>query len=201
MRMKTYNEYYNECKEDGKKSVSMSESRYGKHWWQKNSNNVDGINDAPIIKNETNISNSEWITLHNMLSAMVIDYMIENKINENIFSYSINIHLGDKKRKWTIYLRNITNDVISLPDSEPIDIPSYSLISDEKIINEFDWLNRYIYGNINKFIITHNIGNIDNINFSIDDIHSSVVYGKWHPSSDSSLSVYGTKIEPLVVSM
>ena len=203
MRMKTYNEYYSECKEDGKKSVSVSENIYGKNWWQKTNNGDNSKNDAPIIKNETNVPNSDWITLHTMLSEMVIDYMRDNNINENIYSYSINVNLGKVKRKWSMYLKTSTTESIKLPD-ETIDIPTFPFVSDERIINEFDWLNKYIYGNVYKFVVSKNIEDtVGSINFSIDNIRPSVDFGKWCPSSDSSLSAYGLKeiTEPLVVSM
>lgn len=220
--MKTYDEYYKECKLYCDDSLSKSENRYGKGWWKKYNNNLDisqefeiiktneEKNDFPIIKNNTNVNNSEWYVLHYMLTQMVIDYMNENNINDNVFSYSINISLDKPDHKWTIFLKKSDYESIILPESEPYDFPSYEFIGDEKIIRKFDKLNGKIYKYVNKFLKNNkkDIPSItNNINFFIDDIHSSKESDEWLASSDSSLSIGWDKNgddnadELLVVSM
>lgn len=206
--MKTYDEYHELCKEQCKKLLVKTENLYGKNWWKtdtefkrhnlETTQDYDFIkpmfdkNDMPLVKNLTNLENSEWIILHNMISQMVIDYIKENGINDNIFSYSININFDDPKKKWTICLKSLVNESIRLPESEPYDFPYLNFISDSKVISKFNALNKKIYQYVCRFIDDNkkDIPDItNNINFTMDDITSSLKSNEWQPSSDSSLSV------------
>lgn len=202
--MKSYEEYYKSCKKQCEISLVKSESMYGKNWWKKLNNNysfgdnyemmkpLSDKNDSPIVKNITNVYNSEWVILHHILSQMVIDYIKEYEINDDIFSYSISICFNDPQKRWTMYLKKYEYETISLPESEPYDFPSYSFIGDETIIRKFDTLNVQIYNYVERFFKDNDkdIPQITNVvDFSIDDIHSSVEYGVWCPASDSNMSV------------
>ena len=199
--MKTYKEYYKICQEQCEQSLLRSEKQYGKDWWKK-FNNFSTTNDyefikplsdknnAPLIKNITNVYNLEWTIIHKILSQMVIDYIKENHIEDDIYSYAININLDKPNKKWSIYLKKADNESIVLPESEPFDFPSCDFIADEKIIRKFDSLNIMIYNNMIEFI-TENKQDIpemtNNINFSIDNIKDGLEYGI--SSTDTSFSV------------
>lgn len=210
--MKTYDEYYLVCKEECYKSVKTSEQMYGVNWWKKNNVEHDfikplhDISDAPIVKNDTNILNSKWNILHYMLSYLVLDYINERNINDDISSYSININLDKPNKKWSIYLKSYDKGCIELPESEPFDFHSYIFISDESIIKKFNDLNLIIYKYVIRFLDDNKKYMptiVNNINFYIDYLEK----GKSINYSDSSLSVGWDKTgdehadELLVVSM
>lgn len=200
--MKTYNEYYKLCQEQCEISLLRSEKQYGKNWWKKYNENFSTTkcydftkpfvdkNDAPLIKNITNVYNSEWSILHRIMSQMVVDYIKENNIDDDIYSYSININLDKPHKKWSIYLKKANLESIELPESEPYDFPSCDFIGDEKIIKKFDSLNSLIYSYVIKFI-KNNKNDIpemtNNINFSIDRIYDGLEFGLEH--IDTSFSV------------
>lgn len=205
--MKTYKEYYELSKDQCSKSLMKDEQRYGKNWWKlndeytqnkfKTTQNYDFIkplidkNDTPLIMNTTNVYNSEWVILHHMFVQMVIDYIKDNNIDDNLYSYCININLDKPRKKWSIFLKRAEKESIILPESEPYDFPSYEFICDEDIISKFNSLNKHIYNCVKKFIEKHKDDIpifLNNINFSIDELKSSLEYGAWVPSSDSSLS-------------
>lgn len=200
--MRTYDEYYKLCQEQCEFSLLTSEKIHGKNWWKNYNSNLNtpndydfikplvDKNDAPIIKNITNVYNSEWSILHHMLSQMVIDYIKNNKIEDDIYSYSININLDKPNKRWSIFLKKYDFESIHLPESEPYDFPSCDLIADENVIRKFDSLNILIYNYVVKFI-NKNKKDIpemtNNINFSIDGISDGLEFGLEH--TDTSFSV------------
>jgi hypothetical protein len=218
--MKTYDEYYKISEQCCGNSLAKSEAMYGKGWWKRHDKNLTTSqdydftksmvdkNDAPIIRNVTNVYNSEWCILHQMLIEMVVDYMKENIINDDVCSYSININLDKPEKKWTIYLKRSDCESIVLPESEPFDFPSFEFISDESVIKKFDGLNALVYKYVKKFLKKHSKDIpefTNNVNFSIDNIDCALKYEM--ASTDSGLSIGWDKNgdenadELLVVSM
>lgn len=200
--MKTYDEYYKLCQKQCEHTLIRGEQLYGKNWWKKYNHSFTTVGehdfikplnnkyDAPLIKNITNVYNSEWSILHHIISQMVIDYFKENQIDNDIYSYSININLDKPHKRWSIYLRKSDFESIVLPESEPFDFPSCDFIADENVIRKFDSLNILIYNNVVRFI-NDNRDNIpemtNNINFAIDNIKDGLEYGTEH--TDTSFSV------------
>lgn len=218
--MKTYDEYYKIGEQHCMSSIAKSEEMYGKGWWKKRSIKLEhqcdhdfiksavDKNNAPIVKNVTNVNNSEWCILHQMLLEIVKDYMKEKDIDDDICSYSININLDKPRKKWSIYLKKSDRESITLPESEPFDFPSFEFVSDEGVIDKFDDLNILIYEYV-KIFLKRNSKDIpeftNNVNFSIDNIDCALKHGI--ALTDSGLSVGWDKNgdenadELLVVSM
>lgn len=187
--MNTYNGYYNIFKKECWDRIEKDEKKNGVRWWDKNSIS-DDVNDYPIIENKTCVNSSEFVILHEMLCQLLIDYINEHPLKNEVSTYSIKIDLISGE--WSAFFSNSEDVPLSKCDDN-VKIKSYHSVKDNVIIDSYDNLNERIYFFISDFIRRHreNIGvKFTSILFSVDELDDSIKEGKWVAQSDSSLSFY-----------
>lgn len=118
--------------------------------------------DASVIENHTNVRNSEWCILFNMIGRIVIDYHKENSLTDS-YEYSCNIDIE-------------LNDDFSR---------TYKF-------DAGDQLSLFICDILDEFLSSHknNIPNdLNYFKFYMDGIYHSVNYGYWTSASDAYMSL------------
>lgn len=187
--MNTYNGYYDIFKKECWDRIRKDEKKNGERWWDKNSIS-DDVNDYPITENKTGVNSSEFVILHEMLCQLLIDYINEHPLNNEVSTYSIKIDLNSGE--WSAFFSN-SEDVPLSKHDDNFKIKSYHSVKDNCIIDSYDTLNERIYFFISDFIRRHR----ENINvkftsilFSVDDLDDSLKEGKWVAQTDSSMSFY-----------
>lgn len=189
--MKTYNDYYDIFSKECWTNIKKNEKLNGERWWDKNTID-DSVNDCPIIENKTGVNSSEYVILHDMLCQMIIDYITEHPLNNEVSTYSIEINL--LSGEWKVYFNNIEDIIFLTHDNEEnLSFKTYAGVENEHVINSYDELNERIYFFISDFIRRHR----ENINvkftsilFSMVDMDKSLQEKKWTADMDSSLSFY-----------
>lgn len=187
--MNTYNGYYNIFKKECWERIRNDEKKNGERWWDKNLIR-DDVNDYPIIENKTGVNSSEFAILHEMLCQLLVDYINEHPLNNEVSTYLIKIDLISGE--WSAFFSNSEDVPLSKYD-ENVKIKSYHSVKDNVIIDSYDNLNERIYFFISDFIRRHreNIGvKFTSILFSVDELDDSIKEGKWVSQSDSSLLFY-----------
>lgn len=189
--MKTYNEYYKQSSEKVFEEIKGFEKRRGVKWWDKNTID-DEVNDLPLLENKTKVNSSEYLILHNMIIQLFLDYINEHPIDNEVYSYSIDINLLNGT--WKTYLNDNESSDLNIPDSDiEYNFTSYTPIEDEEIIQSYEDLTEHVYYFFSEFIRRHReklTSKITQIVFSIFNTHESLKSGKWEPSMDSSMSFY-----------
>lgn len=189
--MKTYNDYYDIFSKECWDNIKNNEKLNGERWWDKNTIN-DNVNDCPIIENKTGVNSSEYVILHDMLCQMIIDYITEHLLNNEVSTYSIEINL--LSGEWKVYFNNIEDIIFLTHDNEEnLSFKTYAGVENERVINSYDELNERIYFFISDFIRRHseyiNV-KFTSILFSMVDMDESLQEKKWTADMDSSLSFY-----------
>ena len=190
--MKTYHKYYEETKND-----CLSNLKTDSSLWKKKLTISDGVNDMYIIENKTQVPNSEWVTLHHVLVQLLIDYVKEHPLKNEVYTYGVEIDLIDGK--WKIFLNDQINVGISIPDSD-IDyhICESECVSDQEIIDSYDELTEKIFFFICKFMSDRRKKltglMLNKVFFNMDDIDCSLKLGKWAPETDSSMTIYSDDV-------
>lgn len=52
-------------------------------------------------------------------------------------------------------------------------------------------LNERLVKTVIEFLLEKGDANIDEVNFKVDGIQESVIYGEWNPGTDSAIAIYG----------
>lgn len=189
--MKTYNTYYEQFKEECWESVRVSEKSNGKKWWD--SNTIDDVvNDLPLVENKTGVKSSEYFILHHILCQLLIDYISEHPLDNEVYSYTIELDL--LKGTWHNYLNELEQININIPDSDvDYNFSNFTSVEDKCIVESFDELNEKMYFYISDFI-RRNRDKLDvkitSVLFSTIDLRESLINKKWMPTTDSSISMY-----------
>ena len=193
--MKTYNKYYEEIKAE---CLNQKETK-GSLWEKK-----DDINDMYIIENNTQVPNSEWVILHRMLVRLLIDYILEHPLKNEVYTYGADIDVLNGN--WKIYLNDMVNVNINIPDSDiSYNVFESECIPDREILDSYDELTEKIFFFLCKFMSDnrHKIKGLMlcKVFFNVDDIDCSLKLGKWAPETDSTLTIYNNEDELFVCSM
>lgn len=56
--------------------------------------------------------------------------------------------------------------------------------------NQIDELHRLLVNTVIKYIIDNDIKNLEEVQFSADNLQGSAEFGSWHPCTDSYLGCY-----------
>lgn len=188
--MKTYNGYYDFFSKTCWEDIKKFEKKNGVKWWDKNSIN-DDVNDLPLIENRTNVKSSEYVILHDMLVQLLLDYITEHPINNDVYALSMEIDL--LKGSWRTYLNDLEDLDLSVPNGEKCDIKTLSPVMDEAIVKSYEDLYEHMYYFISEFIRRNRDKyneKITSVLFSTVNLKESLDEDKWMPSLDSSLSFY-----------
>lgn len=169
--MVIYNTYYNRFKKEFEEQGLTSENIH-------------------LVKNETTVEDISFYCLHKALVQMMIEYINLHPLDNDVYTYSLNVDMVSGK--WHMMLGDDNEININLPDSNYV-VNSISGVENKKIVDSFDDLNRIIYFTLVDFIMRHT----ENINvklttmiFSCDDMKESLKENCWMSSMDSSLSIY-----------
>jgi hypothetical protein len=199
--MKTYDDYYDIFHKESWRRTSQSELTCGRKWWRDNRKD-DFINDMPITENKSKVKNSEWVILHHSIVQLIIDYITEHPLKNEVYSYSLEIDFETGLFK--NYLNDVIDDNCQLPDSD-VDYKVLTVygIDDHSISESYDQLNTEIFNYVKTFIKKHK-GDLDKMTkmfFCIDEMYDSLKIGSWSPGSDSSMSFYTNDDELYVCSI
>lgn len=187
--MKSYREYY---KHFLKKEMDWIANNQ-ECWWHKDGYynldvkgdyiesvgflNENKKNDSPVFDNHTNVRNSEWSVLFDMLAQALIDWCVENGECEDLWSYYIFIKRGVCPTG-NSYEYEYSVSVEDTYNKKPVD--------DERMM-KFDECSGFLCDIIDEFISTHgkDIPNDwEKITFGLDDIKSSCKHRVWCSNSD-----------------
>lgn len=188
--MKKYNQYYDVFKESCWEILEKKEKKFGGNFWKNDGSGT--INDMPIIENKTDVKNSEWVILHQMITQLLIDYINEHPADNEVFSYSIDIDF--QKGEWKTYLKDVKAVPIDLPQSDiEYTYDSYAGVNDYTVIDSYDGLNQVIYFYLSDFIRKHSNSikyDVTRFLFSINNLNDSLLAGKLLNTSETSFSIY-----------
>lgn len=189
--MKQYNGYYQQFKGELFNGLKKREKNNGKKWWDSNSIN-DEVNDVPLIENKTKVLSSEFDILHHQMVQLLIDYINEHPLDNEVYSFSMDVDL--MKGTWLTYLNDNEKINIDIPDSDiDYDFRSYTAIEDEEIIESYDDLSEHMYYFISEFIRRHRDQleeKLTKVYFTVLDLKKSLEEKKWTPTTESSLLFY-----------
>ena len=190
--MKTFKEYYDQAKRR-----YLSWKNYQKdEWWKKTTSisqlnplgdyietvkflTMDEKNDSSLFFNHTNVKNSEWTILFDMLGQVLIDWCIENKMNDVC-------SLGISVQRNVVDGSNVYDCLISAKTYDP-EIQLTSNVEDEAGLERFNGCRDFLCDILDQFITKHgkNIPNDWNeFHFSLDSLIDSCDYGEWTCTSD-----------------
>ena len=192
--MKTIKEYYKKALDESNSWLEKQTSK----WWESdeylsylldtNGDYIETVkflsieekNDLPILRNHTNVKNSDWCILYDMMTQAVIDWCMELKEDDRLWndlnSIYISIRRGVVDGKENQYAHSIS-------------IKNYdSVEEDESRLNLFVGCEGFLCDIIDWFMTKHgkNVpNNWNRISFGIDNILASCENGEWVPSSDT----------------
>ena len=192
--MRTFKEYYDLGMKDHLHWLSFQKNE----WWKRKNMSgdldakgdyietvkflaKDEKNDSSLFENHTNVKNSEWGILFHMLGQALIDWCVENKIPENIWSFNMHIDrvvdcLDDIHRiSWGIYPYD-KMDGDRFKKGKEIENPE-----------RFDDCAQFLADLVDMFMTKHgyDIPNDWNyFSFGLDDLQGSIPYGEWCCCSD-----------------
>lgn len=196
--MRTFKEYYNLGLEDHLNWLSMQKEE----WWKRKRDdyrtpkgdyietvcflNDDEKNNASMFDNHTNVKNREWSIFFFILGQALVDWCVENKIPENIWSFHFSVDreidgINDMYHiHWAVY------------PYDKIDGENYE--RGEKIENpeQFDDCAGFLADLLNEFMTRcgKDIPNDWNyFSFGLDDLQSSIEYGQWVCFSDGYMNL------------
>ena len=189
--MKTFNEYYDQMKE----RHLIWKSNQKEEWWKNCGDdllepwgdyietvkflNPDKKNDSPLFKNHTNVKNSEWAILFDILGQALIDWCNENQVKDAC-SLGISLRRSVAEDGSNIY-NNMT--IASVYDKDHQETMKVS----GKDTDRFDGCGDFLCDMLDKFLTKHgkNIPNDWNeFHFSLDSLIDSCSCGEWTCTSD-----------------
>jgi len=196
--MKSYREYY----QFGLSEHLDWKSKQDEEWW-KNKNDfkyletkgdyietvhfltIDEKNDASLFFNATNVKNSEWGILFDMLGQALVDWCVENMNYEDLWSvdFKIDRFIEDGI---TYYIPKTTARKYN---GENEDVYK---ITDETILEKLEDCTLELCKIVDTFISTHgkNIPNDWNyFSFGLDSLYESCKWGIWVCSSDGYMNL------------
>lgn len=195
--MKTFNEYYTKALEKHKNWLY----RQKEEWWKKNSDknlNIKGNypedvkflsneekNDSPLFDNHTNVKNSEWGILFDMLAQGLIDWCCENVDWKNIDYFGFEI------QKNTIETPHIIDYSFSVENYD-FDKKITVKETNEKQLEKFKECMKFL-NKITEEFFNKNEKNIpinwNYFSFGFDSLFVSCKFNKWVPDSDGFLNL------------
>lgn len=188
--MRSYKEYYDLSKEH----ELIWKSRQTEEWWKKKPFN-DGLeltgdyietikeldenekNDSSLFRNHTNVLNSEWGILFNMLGQVLVDWCVENN-ETNRWSFMVSINRVVDGLDDVYVCQHKVKTIIK--DSPETDV-------DKKVLKKFEDCRNVLCDIIWDFIYKHKNDLPCDWNcfvFSLDDLQESCKYGQWVAASD-----------------
>lgn len=189
--MRSFKEYYKLGLEDHLKWLYNQKEE----WWKRGNNewripkgdyietvqflNDDEKNNASMFANHTNVKNREWSIFFNMLGQALIDWCVENKIPENIYSFHFSV---DREVDGINDMYNIHWGVY------PYEQKSKKIENPE----QFDDCARFLADLLNEFMTRcgKDIPNDWNyFSFGLDDLQTSLEYGEWVCFSDGYINL------------
>lgn len=142
-------------------------------------------NDSPLFENHTNVKNSEWAILFDMLGQALVDWCVKNGKKENLWSFSINVkRVVDGVEDLYIPSFNVK---YYFPDTQVIDS-----LEDESKREGFVGCQDFLLGLISEFLEKNKRDLPLDWNmfwFGLDDLESSCKYGVWTPASDGYMDL------------
>lgn len=196
--MKTYNEYY----QFGLDEHLDWKSKEKDEWWRKEEykndlelkgeylENITPLseeekNDSPLFKNHTNLKNSEWSILFDMLGQALVDWCVENGKQENLWSFSIKVNRVVDGME-DLYIPSF-NVKCYFPDNQVV-----TSLEDESKREGFVGCQNFLLGLISEFLERNKKDLPLNWNmfcFGLDDLETSCKYGEWVSASDGYMDL------------
>lgn len=185
--MRTYKEYYS----IGVENINSWLALQKEEWWRKDENDglfdikgeyIEGVdfltnykkNDVSLFANHTNVLNSKWNILFDMLGQIVIDWCLEN--DKEIYKYNIDIHRRVGEYEYYHKLDIITGKFSTIKS-----------ITDPVMLEEFSGCSEFICDIVDQFI-SENWRDIpiewNHFGFSLDNLSYSCKFRVWTPYSD-----------------
>ena len=198
--MKSYKEYY---------QIGLShhldwKSKQDTEWWKERSLighldlkgdyietvkflSVDEKNDASLFVNSTNVKNSEWGILFDMLGQALVDWCVENVDYSNLWSFDFRVdkYFEDGKIFYVPKFK-VTNFTAKG------NWPETAEETNEEKLKDFEGCKDFLVDLTVRFIESHgkNIPNDWNsFSFGLDSLYDSCKWGKWVSSSDGYMNL------------
>lgn len=203
--MRTFKEYYDLGMEHHLKWLSWQKDQWWKnkdHSWRTVKGDYietvhfltdDEKNDSSLFHNHTNVKNSEWGILFDMLGQALIDWCRENTDCKKLWSFNFKI-----KREIdgcsSFYNCSYSVNNYDFVNKEWIEE------DDEYVIEKFGDCQDFLLGIVDEFLSRHgkNIPNDWNhFSFGLDSLMTSCQYGEWVCDSDGYMNLgnYDEKTE------
>ena len=193
--MKTIKEYYDQALTEQQTWIAQQKTK----WWMhrfvsgrkvlgRKGDYIESVkfisdmkkNDVPLFHNHTNVKNSEWCILMDMLGAALVDWCKENVDWKNLWSVSTVIKRNIDSCS-NIYDCSIKVNNVDEKNRIPVQV------TDDKDLEKFGELID-VFTEMFDWFITKQGKNIPNdwnkFTFSLDDLMESCKWGKWVSDSD-----------------
>ena len=148
---------------------------------------IDEKNDSSLFINATNVKNSEWGILFDMLGQALVDWCVENVDYSHLWSFDFRIdkYFEDGKIFYVPSFK-VTNFQFKNSWTQTIEE------TDENKLKVFEGCSDFLLDLVTRFIESHgkNIPNDWNyFSFGLDSLYSSCEWGKWVCDSDGYINL------------
>ena len=198
--MKSYKEYY----QLGLRRHIDWKSRQDEEWWKNKDDfgymekkgdyietvnflTIDEKNDSSLFINATNVKNSEWGILFDMLGQALVDWCVENVNYSNLWSFDFRVERYiDNGQIFYVPSFKVTNFQFKNSWTQTIEE------TDENKLKVFEGCSDFLLDLTTRFIESHgkNIPNDWNhFSFGLDSLYSSCEWGEWVCDSDGYINL------------
>jgi len=196
--MRTYKEYYD---------LALAHhldwlSKQDEEWWRKGNDEYLDIkgdyietvnfisnykkNDASLFNNHTNVKNTEWSILFDMLGQALVDWCVENVNYEDLWGMGI---VMKKTIEGCSEFYECSQYVNKFDPSKQGEIFK---VEDEKELKKYDGCLDFLCDLVEQFLTSHknDIPNDWNyFSFGLDSLYVSCKYGEWVCASDGYINL------------
>jgi len=195
--MRSFKEYYDLAMEQHLKWLSYQKDQWWKskdHSWRTvKGDYIETVhfltdeekNDSSLFHNHTNVKNSEWGILFNMLGQALVDWCCENTNYEKLWSFGFKIN-REIDGCSSFYNCSYSVNNYDFVNKERVDVV------DEDELKKFDGCDDFLCDLVDTFMSIHgkDIPNDWNyFSFGLDSLMSSCQYGEWVCDSDGYIEL------------
>lgn len=195
--MRTFKEYYDLAMEQHLKWLSYQKNQWWKnkdHSWRTVKGDYietvhfltdDEKNDSSLFHNHTNVKNSEWGILFDMLGQALIDWCRDNSDWDTLWSFNFSI------KRSIDGCSNIYDCSHSVNNYDFVN-KTVVKVEEENVLERYKSCSEFLCDLVDWFITKHgkDIPNDWNhFSFGLDDLRNSCKWGEWICASDGYMNL------------